>query len=178
MNRLIIWACPAVAGIIGCSTSTPPAEVHLPESLSIASIGVAGTPESNAWSRDNPISNLSLSCNNAPLVVETDPKAADMAKVGFVLDVAGKCGTQVSCGWLVLRVASNDAGGELDIASATTPMVLQGVNQSGSYTFSLELHDASDNILHTSDGKVLGQEVTIDLIQPSSCPATGAVDAG
>ncbi len=177
MNRLIILVGPAVAGIIGCSNSTPPAEVYLPETLSIASIGVAGSPESNTWTGDNPIASLTLSCDNAPLVVETDPKPVDAVIGGFSLAVAGNCGTNVSCGWLVLRVVSSNDGPEADIATATTP-IIAGVSQPGSYTFYLELHDANDAVLHTSDGKVLGQEVAIELQQPPTCPAAGGGDAG
>ena len=146
--------------------------------MNIASIGVAGTLETNTWTPDNKIS-LNLSCDKAPLVVETDPKPDDLVQQGFALAVAGNCGTQVSCGWLALRIAPNDDGTEVvDIATATTPIVVRGVNQPGSYTVSLELHDAFDNILHTSDGKVLGQEAPVELLLPASCPAVSNGDAG
>ena len=175
MNRLTILAGPAVTAIIGCSSNSAPAEIQLPKSLSIASIGVAGSPEST-WTPEDTKS-LTLSCDNAPLVVATDPQAVDLAKDGFTLAVAGNCGTLISCGWLVLRVVSTN-GTELDIAAASSPITVVGVSQPGSYTFTLELHDASDNTLRGSDGKVLGQEVQIDLLQPSSCPAANGGDAG
>jgi hypothetical protein len=178
MNRLINLATPLVAALMGCSNSTAPAVVYLPEVLNIASIRVAGSPESNTWTHDNPISSLALSCDNAPLVVETDPKPVDSAIGAFALAIPGNCGTQISCGWLVLRVVSNDDDTEADIAAATTPIVVQNVNLPGPHTISLELHDLNDNVLHTADGKVLGQEVQIELVKPPSCPASSAGDAG
>ena len=176
MKRLTILAGPAVAVVIGCSNNSVPAQIQLPPSLSIASIGVAGTPESSAWTPDNQTS-LTLSCDNAPLVVETDPKAADLAKDGFALAVAGNCGTQISCGWLVLRVVTTN-GTESEIATASSPITILGISRPGAYTFSLELHDAFDNTLHGTDGKVLGKEEAIELLQPPSCPAANAGDAG
>ena len=177
MNRLTILASLAVAVIIGCANNSAPVQVQLPSSLSIASISVAGTPESNTWTPDNGANSLTLSCDKAPLVIEIDPKPADSTIDGFSLAVAGNCGTLVSCGWLVLRVVSDD-GTKLEIASATSPMTVVGVNESGSYTFSVELHDAFDNTLHASDGSILGTEVQIDLLQPPSCPAVNVGDAG
>ncbi len=177
MNRFTILTGSAVAMIIGCANNSAPAQVQLPPSLNIASIGVAGTPDSNTWTPDNAAKSLTLSCDKAPLVIGIDPKPVDSTIDGFTLAVAGNCGTLISCGWLVVRVVSND-GTELAIASATSPMTVIGISEPGSYTFSLELHDANDNTLHASDGTVLGKEVQIDLLQPPSCPAANSGDAG
>lgn len=161
-----------------CSTSTPPATVQLPNSLKIASITVAGTPEANTWTRDNPI-NLTLSCvPGVPLIVDIDPKIIDSALDSvFTLQAPGNCGSLVSCGWLELRVVPSD-GAEIDVATDSAPITVNGIDRPGTYDIELELHDASDNVLHWPNGDVVGDKATVNLSEPTDCAASNEADAG
>ncbi len=168
----------ALALLFACSSSTPAASVQLPNSLKIASITVAGTTDDNAWTRENPIPSLTLSCSSAaPLIVDIDPKVSDSAIDAFTLEAPNNCGTLTSCGWLVLRVVASD-GTEVDIATASSPITVNGVTQPGTYDFVLELHDASDAVLHRADGAAVGDTVSVELLAPDNCPASGQGDAG
>jgi len=160
-----------------CSTSTTPVQVQLPSSLSIASITVAGTPQSNTWTPDNSIA-PSLSCaSGAPLIVDIAPQVTASAIEGFTLETPGNCGSLVSCGWLKLSVTPSD-GTAIEVATALTPISVDGVDQPGSYSFTLELHDASDNVLHRPDGSVVGDQEDIDFTEPTDCSSSNPGDAG
>ena len=177
MNTSVILAGSTFALLLGCSQSTPPAVVQLPDSLKIASITVAGSPPGNTWTPDNP-TGVTLSCAaSAPLLVDIDPKINEAAIDNFTLAAPGNCGTLTSCGWLVLRVVTSD-GSEVDIATASSPITVTGVAQPGSYDFTIELHDASDAVLHRADGTLVGDEVSVELLPPGECPTDGQGDAG
>lgn len=178
MKPSAILTSSVLAFLFACSNSTPTASVQLPNSLKIASITVAGTPESNTWTGENSIPGISLSCTpGAPLIIDIDPKVSDAAIDGFTLAAPGNCGTLISCGWLVLRVVASD-GTEVNIATASSPITIEGVTQPGSYDIKLELHDAADTVLHWADGSVVGDEVSVELLAPDNCPASGQGDAG
>jgi len=44
--------------------------------------------------------------------------------------------------------------------------------------FAIELHDASDNVLHDSNGNVFGDQETVEIVEPADCLATNQGDAG
>jgi hypothetical protein len=179
MNTVPQIPCLATLLMMACTSSVPTATIQLPQSLSIASITVVGSTDSNTWTPENP-TNVSLSCNGAPLLVATAPQLIDSAIDGFTLTVPGGCGTLVSCGWLALRVEPQPPtqGTETDIDTWTSPIVVDGIELPGTYNIAVELHDASDNVLHASDGKVFGDQVTLELLESSNCSATGIADAG
>ena len=163
--------------LFACSQSTPNAQVLLPDSLKIAAVTVAGSPQSNTWTPASP-TGVTLSCAaSAPLIVDIDPKVNDAAIGEFTMAAPGNCGTLTSCGWLVLRVVASD-GSEVDIATTSSPITVTGVAQPGTHDFALELHDASDAVLHRADGSLVGDEVSVELLPPGDCPTDGQGDAG
>ncbi len=188
MKPLAYLTSPVIAFLAACSSSTPPATVQLPDSLTFASIAVAGSngtvtycgaAAANTWTRSDKIS-LTLSCDNAPLIVKTAPTPTDSAIDNFTLAVPGGCGSLVSCGWLVLRVDPGTAA-EIDVATWEQNLActtVYGVTQPGEHEFALELHDASDNALHTSKGNVYWDQQIVDFLESSNCSTTVITDAG
>jgi hypothetical protein len=162
---------------VACSSASPPPQVQLPPSLSIASIGVAGTASDNTWSPDNPIRPV-LGCSGNPLIVTIEPEPVQSTTGGFTLDgftldVPGNCVSATSCGWLVLRIDN-----EIVIAASTVPITVDDPIEPGSHTFSLELHDASDRLVKGSDNAPVGGQVTVEFIRPGECPDSKDRDAG
>ena len=181
MKLLAYLPSPVIVALLACSSSTPPISVQLPSSLKIASITVAGSDAANTWTPENSGVSLTLSCNNAPLIVKTDPETIDSAIDGFTLAVPGNCGGLVSCGWIVLLV---DPGTPAEIDLATwepgirPSITVDGVIQPGEHVFALELHDASDNVLHDPNGNTFWDEVTVSLVSSPDCPPASTGDAG
>lgn len=171
----------ALALCSGCSSSTAIATLELPHSLKIASISVVGSGQS--WTAENPIALLQCPQSPPVLVAISPPPVFQAATSTYTIDnftlaAPGDCGTNISCGWLKLRVTTND-GATVELSSATSPMTVNGVSSAGSVTFSLELHDAYDAPFKGSDGNAFGDEVTVDFTESGSCTQISpAGDAG
>jgi len=163
---------------MGCSSTTPPATVQLPNSLKIASIQVAGSTHS--WTPANTAA-LPLPCSaTTPILVQTNPApdATTSTIDNFTITVPGDCGTLVSCGWFKLRVVPTE-GSEIDVATAVSPITVSGITQAGFYDFALELHDASDAVFMGDDGSPFGDRVPgVEFTAPPECPTPGPGDAG
>ena len=162
--------------VVACSSASAPATVQLPPSLSIASIAVAGTSSDNTWTANNPIQ-PEIGCSGAPLIVAIAPAPINSALDEFTLAVPGNCSTAVSCGWLVLRVDPGSAN-EITIPTWASPITVEEAVEPGSHTFSIELHNASDQILLYSSGNPVGGQVTVQFVQSSNCPVASNHDAG
>lgn len=164
--------------LTACSNNAAPVSVQLPGALNIASIAVAGSTSGDFWSPANQTP-LTLSCNDAPLIVKTDPEPdpASPAIDSFTLAEPGGCVNLPSCGWLVLRVDPGEASA-VSVATRTSPITVEGVTAPGSHVFDLELHDASDSALRAPNGTLLWDEVTVEFLEQASCLTSGPVDAG
>jgi len=161
--------------VVACS-STPAATVQVPPSLSIAAIAVAGTSSDNTWTTSNQIQ-PELGCSDAPVIVTIVPVPINSVIDEFSLAVPDSCGSAVSCGWLVLRIDPGSAN-EIDISAWTSPITVDEAIGPGPHTFSIELHDASDQILLASDGSPVGEQVSVQFVQSSDCPVASDQDAG
>lgn len=65
------------------------------------------------------------------------------------------------------------------MAAWNSPIAVEGVNLAGPYNFALELHDASDNVLHAPDGAIFGDQVNdIDFVAATGCAAADDAGAG
>lgn len=171
---------PILLCAIACTSSTTSSPVPPPSDLSIVSIHVAGTAEDNTWVAQSPIP-MQLGCNSNPLIVEISPAPEPPYSInstidGFQIAVPGGCVSLQSCGWFVLRV---DPGQEdsITLPTSTTPITVDDAINAGTHTFSIELHDAYDQILLGSDNTPIGEQVSVEFVAPDSCTTT-EVDAG
>jgi len=174
--KIASYCSSLVVPFVAACSSTPAATVQLPPSLAIATIAVAGTSSDNTWTVSNPIQ-PELGCNGAPLIVAIVPVPINSVIDDFSLVVPGACGAAVSCGWIVLRVDPGSAN-EIYVPTWTSPITVEEAIEPGPHTFSIELHDASDQILLYSDGNPVGGQVTVQFVQSSNCPVVSDHDAG
>jgi hypothetical protein len=170
---------PILLCAFACTSSTTSSPAP-PSDLSIVSIHVAGTAESNTWLAQSPIP-LQVGCNSNPVIVEISPAPEPPYSInstinGFQIAVPGSCVSLQSCGWFVLRV---DSGQDDSIAvpTSTTPITVNDAINVGTHTVSIELHDAYDQLLLGSDNTPIGEQVSVEFVASDSCSATDA-DAG
>jgi len=167
---------PLLSAAIACTSASPPPAPAPPPDLSIASVHVAGTPEGNTWTAQNPIP-LTLGCTSNPLLVGISPAPDQNSSIGgYQIAVPGGCSNTESCGWFVLRM---DPGtdDEIGIPTWTTPITVDAGLEPGTHTLLIELHDAYDRIVLQSDGTPYGEQLSLDFVAAESCPSVES-DAG